>query len=117
MDVVKKVFKDNPHTTQSQMGDILKNKRLLNPSLTGTITLNGVDVTKQLNKLLVDGGVPDVTKPVAVDDSKVRILTAEIEGLKALCKQLSTKVDNLSKPPKEPPKEPDTRETRSKTEK
>ena len=107
------------------MGDVLKNTRLVNPSVTGTITLDGVDVTQKLKQWLAGGGVPDVKKPVAVDDSKVRLLTAEIEGLKALCKQLSTKVDNLSKAPKEPPKESpkvppkeaEPRDTRSKTEK
>ena len=108
------------------MGEVLKNVRIVNPSVSGTITIDGVDVTQKLKQLLLssDGSAADVKKmPVAVDDNKVRLLTAELEGVKALCKQLSTKVDSLSKPPKEPdpPKEPpkaaEPREKRSKTEK
>lgn len=88
------------------MGDVLKNVRLVNPSVTGNLSLNGVDVTEKLMAFLSDTNSDDrPVKKAPVDDNKVRLLSAEIEGLKAMCMELTAKVDSLSKAPKVVPKE------------
>jgi hypothetical protein len=79
------------------MSGPLKNPRLINPSLAGKISIDGVDVTDRLASLLQHADASkSASPPCHADDARMRILNAEVGALKMLCKQLSDKIDRLS---------------------
>lgn len=74
------------------MGERIKDALLINPSVIGNIKLDGVDVTATLKDLLAS----DPTKVVpAVDDSKTKLLQAELEGVKKMLKILQDELKEL----------------------
>ena len=74
------------------MGERIKDALLINPSVSGNIKLDGVDVTTTLKDLLASG--PTKVVPAA-DDSKTKLLQAELEGVKKMLKMLQDELKEL----------------------